>query len=229
MIVFLLVVLHVPGLISAQSVGPGLLKKGYTLEQYSHKDLKQWAAYGIGGMEANHGQTAMYELEGSLGYMLVSPESYRSRTIISYEVMALTAGTVLIVEMAAHNRDDLSLDLEADYDGNVRYLFENVSMYMFAFHNAAHNKTGPFVRKYPLPGGESLVSAAKNLMQVGKYHHVEIGVEGGKLWFRLDGKMVWKVEDPTPIQGGKVILRIRGTAREKASCLIKNLKIYSKD
>ena len=38
---------------------------------------------------------------------------------------------------------------------------------MLAFHNVAHNKNGPFVRKYPLPGKEPLITAKKNVFEVG--------------------------------------------------------------
>ena len=77
---------------------------------------------------------------------------------------------------------------------------------MFAFHNAAHNKNGPFVRKYPEPGGEPLIQAKKNAFEVGKYHHVEIGLEEGKIWFVVDGKKVFKLKDETYHKGGKVIM-----------------------
>lgn len=203
-------------------------KSGYQVENITLKKLKKWTSHGKGMLEKNHGQAVMHETEGSLGFMLVSPQSYGNHTIVSYDVMALNPATVLVVELAAHNSGDKGLELDGDYDGNVKYLFEHVPMYMFAFHNAAHNKTGPFVRKYPFPGGEPLASTSANLMHAGKYYHVELGMEGDALWFALDGRRIWTVRDPEPYTGGKVILRIRGTAHETASCLVKNLKIYSK-
>ena len=204
-------------------------KKGYKVEEFTHKELKKWEAFGLGAIEGNHGQTVMHETIGSLGYMLVSPETYGENVIVSYDIMTLNPATVLVVEMAAHNRDNFDLKLATDYDGNVKYLFKNINMYMFAFHNAAHNKTGPFVRKYPEPGNEALIEAKKNVLKVGKYHHVEIGMEEGEIWFKVDGKKIFKVKDEVYHKGGKVILRIRGTAHELASCIMKNVKIYSKD
>jgi hypothetical protein len=215
--------------VRGQSMNSRWEKEGYKVESFGHKDLAAWDAHGMGAIEANHGQSVMHESPGSLGYMLVSPESYGKNAIVSFDVLTLNPATVLIVEMAAHTGPDFDLKLEADYDGNVNYLKKNVHMYMFAFHNAAHNKTGPFVRKYPEPGSEPLVAATKNVMQLGKYHHVELGVEQGALWFIIDGKRIWKVDDPAPYKGGKVILRIRGTAHETASCIIKNLNIFQKD
>jgi hypothetical protein len=224
-----LLISHLLVPLKGQTMNAPWVKKGYNVESFGHKDLAEWNAYGIGANEANHGQTVMHESAGSLGYMLVSPKSYGKNTIVSFDVLTLNAATVLVVEMAAHNSPNFDLNLEAGYDGNVKYLFENVQMYMFAFHNAAHNKKGPFVRKYPEPGTEPLAAASKNMMQVGKYHHVEMGIEEGELWFKIDGKRVWKTRDQEYHKGGKVILRIRGTAHETASCIIKNLNIYHKD
>tara|TARA_B100000809_G_scaffold152662_1_gene150016 strand:- start:1032 stop:1739 length:708 start_codon:yes stop_codon:yes gene_type:complete len=211
----------------AQSTNQTVNKNGYKVEEFTHKDLKEWETFGLGSIEANHGQTIMHETKGSLGYMIVSSEIYKENVIVSYDVMTLNPATVLIVEMAAHNNDHFDLKLDASYDGNVKYLFENINMYMFAFHNAAHNKNGPFVRKYPKPGTTPLSEAKKNVLDVGKYHHVEIGMEEGKIWFKVDGKKIFKVKDATYHKGGKVIFRIRGTGHELASCIIKNLKIYS--
>jgi len=225
--IILLVILFITGSLLAQSTRDWS-KKGYTSEAFEYKDLAAWVSYGRGAIEANHGQTVMYETKGSLGYMLVSPKSYGESTIVSFDVMTLNAATVLVVELAAHNDDNLNLTFDSDYDGKVQYLFDHIKMYMFAFHNAAHNKKGPFVRKYPEPGTEPLAAASKHVMDVGKYHHVEIGMDKETLWFKANGKRVWKVKDPNYYKGGKFIFRIRGTAHETASCIIKDLVIKSK-
>ena len=53
-------------------------------------------------------------------------------------------------------------------------------------------------------------------------------MEQGKIWFKVDGKNVFGVKDEHYDKGGKMRLRIRGTGHELASCILKNLKIYSK-
>lgn len=198
-------------------------------DSFTHNDLEKWSAYGLGKIEANHKQTVMWEEDGAVGYMLVSPKSYSGDVMISYDIMAMNAASVLIVELNAHDSSDFDLDIPSDYDGNVKYLFENVNMYMFAFHNAAHNKQGPFVRKWPKPGATPLKAAKQNVLEVGKYHHIELGIKNGFLYFKADGKRVFKVKDESPYEGGRVILRIRGTAQEMASCIIKNLEITASD
>lgn len=216
------------GHIVAQTVKYESDIKGYKVEEFSHKDLKKWGAFGFGDIDKNHKQTLMFETDGSLGYMLVSPESYGENVVLSYDVMAINAATVLVVEMAAHNRSNHDLSIDSGYDGNVKYLFENVNMYMFAFHNAVHNKNGPFVRKYPEPGSEPLFAAKKNVFEVGKYYNVKIGMEQGKIWFKVNGKKIFKIRDNEHYKGGKIILRVRGTGHELGACIIKNVKVYSK-
>ena len=206
------------------------LDAGYKVEEFTVKDLLKWEVWGT-GIVANggHSQLIMSEKDSSKGVMIVSPKSYKNNVVLSYDVMALRPATVLIVELLANNNKDYELKLPQDYDGNVEYLFKNVQMYMFAFQNAAHNKPGPFIRKYPMPGTKPLVEVDQQYMQSGIYYNIEVGKNGEKLFLKVDGKPVLETIDTAPIQGGKILLRIRGTAHEVASCLIRNVKIYSRE
>ncbi len=206
------------------------LNSNYKVEEFSHKDLLDWESWGKGIVaNGSHGQLIMSETDGSKGIMIMSPAIYGKNVVLSYDVMILRPATVLIVELLAHNTGDHDLNLPDDYDGNVEYLFKNITMYMFAFHNAAHNKPGPFIRKYPLPGSEPLVKEDEQHMQSGIYYNVELGKTDNKLFMKIDGKTVIETTDPDPIEGGKILIRIRGTAHETASCLIRNVKIYSRE
>lgn len=212
--------MFLPGTLMCQTV-----QDNSSFMELSDKDLLKWDEYGYGTRQGDHGQLLMSETDNSKGYMIVSPQTFGKEVRMSYDIMAMNAASVLVVELAAHKDDNLGLAFEESYNGNVKYMFDNLNMYMFAFHNAAHNKNGPFVRKWPVPGSEPLVKATSNVIQVGKYHHVELGIEDGFLFFEVDGKLVWNVEDPNPYEGGNVILRVRGTGPIKGACLIKNLKI----
>jgi len=205
-------------------------EENLNLEEFSHKDLMKWESWGTGIVgSGSHGQLIMSETDSSKGIMIESPAIYRKNVVLSYDVMILRPATVLIVELLAHNTTDHDLELPDDYDGNVQYLFKNVAMYMFAFHNAAHNKPGPFIRKYPEPGTEPLAEDDEQHMQSGIYYNVELGKTDNKLFLKIDGKTVIETTDPDPIEAGKILIRIRGTAHETASCLIRNVKIYSKE
>lgn len=204
-------------------------KHGYQVEKFSPKDLLKWEIQGS-GIVANggHDQLIMSETDGSKGIMIVSPRIYGQNVILSYDVMTLRPASVLIVEMLAHNTENWDLKFPDEYDGNVNYMFDNVSMYMVAFHNAPHNKPGPFIRKYPLPGNEPLVKAEKRYLYPGIYYSVEVGKEENNIWLKIDGQKVLETSDPESYRAGKIIIRIRGTAHEVASCLVRNVKIYSK-
>ena len=54
---------------------------------------------------------------------------------------------------------------------------------MIAFHNAAHNKSGPFIRKYPEPGKEPLVKSIQPSKHSGRYYNIEIGKIEDRLFF----------------------------------------------
>jgi hypothetical protein len=206
-----------------------LQNEGYQLEKYSAKDLTKWEVQGIGIVaRESHDQLIMSESEGSKGIMIVSPKVYDQNVILSYDVMTLRPATVLVVEMSAFNQENFDLKFPPNYDGNVKYMFDNVKMYMLAFHNAPHNKPGPFLRKYPTPGMEPIAETDKRYLYPGIYYHVEAGKEENTIWLKIDGKKVLETSDPESYKGGKLIIRIRGTGHEVASCLIRNVMIYSK-
>jgi hypothetical protein len=102
----------------------------------------------------------------------------------------------------------------------------NKDNYFYAFRNAPHGFP-PFIRKYPVPGNDALVTASENFMVPGVYYSIEAGRMGNKLWLSVDGKKIIEAEDKSMLPGGHIAFRIRGTAGYKAACLIKDLEIYS--
>ena len=204
-----------------------LTREGYKLDTVSEKDLLKWKAFGQGIKAINHGQLIISEKQGSKGYMLVSPASYNKDVVMSFDVMSLNPATVLIVEMFASNKNGGQLEFPEGYDGNLKFLFNELDMYMIAFHNAAHNKPGPFIRKFPEPGMEPLAMAKKHALNTGVFHRVELERKGNIIWLKVDGKKKVVATDSGQLLAGKMILRIRGTAQEHASCIIRNMQIYS--
>jgi len=55
-----------------------------------------------------------------------------------------------------------------------------------------------------------------------------VGREKDHIWLAIDGEKVIEAIDPDPLGEGHFSFRIRGTAGETASCLIKNVKIYTR-
>ena len=133
----------------------------------------------------------------------------------------------MVINMSSTMRESSSLVFPPSSDGNVKYLFDNLNMYMFVYHNAAHNKPGPFIRRYPLPGREPIVSLFNE--QHTPVRCITLKREkNNKLWFKVDGKLVLETTDFEAHTQGKITLRIREKAFKHAGTIIKNMKIYSK-
>ncbi len=205
-----------------------LINKGYSVEKFSPKQLKKWETYGEGKLAINHDQLVMSEIEGSKGFMIVSPKIYGENVVISYDVLVLRAASVLVTDLAVSSSLDGKLEFPKNYDGNVKHMFSSLNLYMMIAHNAAHNKSGPFIRRYPLPGNYPLVESKKHVISTDRYFHVEAGKEQTRLWYKINDHTIVETEDPNPHNKGKVIIRVRGTAHEIASVLLKNIKIYKK-
>ncbi|MEN8116562.1 MAG: hypothetical protein ABFS16_06255 [Bacteroidota bacterium] len=193
--------------------------------KYSPKDLESWQALGVGNGFVTHGQFFMEEVEGSKGFMILSPEKYGD-VVLRYEVMTLNAATVLV---AILNASDIGKSTELtikENSDNFGFWTKEVEDYMFGFRVMAHNST-PFLRKHPVEQGKNGVIglAVNDVMQTGWRHKVECGKKGSRLWLKIDGNTIIDVTDDNPLQAGKIAIRVRGTANEPGKCMVRNLEI----
>ena len=200
----------------------------YTKETVSADDLANWNFQGLGkAFNAGGNQFCLMEADSTFGVVLISPKAYDGDVIVRYKTLALTTPTVMVFMHSASNiGSDEDLTIPEDYNGNMGFWMTNCENYFYAFKNASHNFT-PFIRKYPVPGNESLVSAKENFMVPGKYYAIEIGRIDNTLWLSIDGKKILETTDDTIYNGGYLAFRLRGTAGFKAACLIKDMEIYS--
>jgi len=195
------------------------------VQKYSSQDLDSWQKVGVGNGFVTHGQFYMEEMEGSKGFMILSPEKYKD-VIVRYEVMTLNPATVLVAMLNASdigNSNDIILKENSDSFGFWTRETEN---YMFGFRVMAHNST-PFVRKHPAAQGEKGIIglAEKDVMYPGWRHLVECGRKGNQVWLKIDGETLIDVTDKKPPEAGRIILRVRGTAGDLGKCMIRNLEI----
>ncbi len=201
-----------------------LLSTSARAESVSADDLDTtWNFHGMGLKKAERGMLYMEEAPGSQGVMIVSPEPYPANIQVTYEVMPMTAASVCVLVLSASDSGDgTSLTLPADYDGSMGHWIQNIKNYFFAFHNASHNRP-PFARRFP---EKTLIGEhPKNVMMSGKFHTIEAGRQNGKLWLKIDGKLVIEGRDPDPLGPGHLAFRIRGLSEAPASCLIRNVVI----
>ncbi len=197
-------------------------------KEYSPQDLEKWVTIGEGNGFVTHGQFFMEEVEGSKGFMLLSPEKYND-VIVRYEVMTLNPATVLVALLNASDigaTTDLTLAENSDSFG---FWTSQVEDYMFGFRVMAHNST-PFLRKHPAEAGQNsqIGLAEEDVMHSGWRHKVELGKEGKRLWMKIDGKTIIDVTDENPLKEGKIAIRVRGTASELGKCMMRNLEIEGK-
>ncbi|NOR74885.1 MAG: DUF1080 domain-containing protein [Draconibacterium sp.] len=197
-----------------------------TVTKYSPKDLESWQSLGDGKGYVTHGQFMMEEVDGSIGFMIFSPEKYND-VILRYEVMTMNPATVLVALLNASDKgNSTDLIITDDNKGSFGHWTKEAEDYMFGFRVMAHNST-PFLRKHPAPeGGKSGIGLAeKNVMQSGWRHTVEIGKKGSRLWLKIDGETLIDVTDNKPLDAGKISLRVRGTAGILGKSMIRNLEI----
>ncbi len=194
--------------------------------KYSPADLEDWQTLGDGKAYATHGQFMMEEVEGSIGFMIFSPEKYED-VVLRYEVMTMNPATVLVALLnASAVGENTDLLIEDDNRGSFGFWANEAQDYMFGFRVMAHNST-PFLRKHPAPEGESagIGLAEKHVMHSGWRHTVECGKKGSRLWLKIDGETLIDVSDEQPLGAGTIALRVRGTGSDLGKSMIRNLEI----
>lgn len=189
--------------------------------------LMNWSFYGVGVAKVDHQQVYLKEYTNSVGVTLLSPKPYDGNIVMRYKLMPLTAATVCVAMLNVHNNEDYNLEIPDYYNGYVQFWTLESSGYFFAFHNMAHNQP-PFVRRCDKVNNSNikLQTATENAMTESKYYDIEVGKKNNRVWLKVNNEIVLDVKDTSATyEKGYLALRIRGTADELASCLIKDLEI----
>jgi hypothetical protein len=205
---------------------PSYIDNINNVQEITADELMAWDMTGKGQLSAVNRQVYLAESQGSAGVLLTSPTKYGYDLVVSYDVMALRPGTVLVTLLSLSNKEDGGLQFDEDYDANLRYIMNSTNAYMIAFLNSPHNRY-PFINRFPAKNNP-LVEDKRSHMQPGVYYHIDVGREKDHIWLAIDGEKIIEAVDPDPLGEGHFSFRIRGTAAETASCLIRNVKIYSR-
>jgi len=172
-------------------------------------------------------QTCLKEFDETKGVMLVSPKVYSGDVVVRFKILGLTPATVVAVILSGSDMgESQELSIPENCDGDFSLWYGYKDNYFFVFKNVLHNAT-PFGRKNALPG-EILISANNTMMIAGLYYDIEVGRKKNKLWLSINDELAFEVDDESPLSGGHIALRIRGTAGFKGAGLFKDLMIYSK-
>jgi hypothetical protein len=205
---------------------PTYIDNIYNVQEITAETLMNWDMTGKGQLSAVNKQVYLAETQGSAGVLLTSPIKYGIDLVVSYDVMALRPGTVLVALLSLSNSGNGGLKFEDSYDANLKYIANSTNAYMIAFLNAPHHRS-PFINRFPAKKNP-LVEDDRSHMQPGLYYHIDVGREKDHIWLAIDGEKIIEAVDPDPLGEGHFSFRIRGTANETASCLIRNVKIYTR-
>lgn len=189
--------------------------------------LDDWQFLGKGFTAQADGGVLLSEYPGSAGVMLINPDVRRCGTQLQFDVLPMNPESVLVVMMAASEPGPgKSLRLPASYDGSIGHLLNDTEAYFFAFHNAAHNRT-PFVRKHPFDRATSadLATFPNNVLTT-QWHEIEVVHScDGSLRLAVDSNTIIEANDIELLQGGQIVLRLRGTKTHTAAALFRNVSI----
>lgn len=195
------------------------------------RELSQWFTLDKGKTSIDGDALVMEETAGADGYFLISPEAYSGDYVISYQVRAMSESSVLITLFSASqpaNPDGLKLPAKDSTPQEFWTWRSNMQHYNLTFNNSSHGLS-PFFFKNLSPLSRGFYDRLpENIATVGKWHAVEIGKKGSRIWFKMDGKEYFNVQDCDPLRAGHLIFRISGTTGEKvilAKAAIKDLSI----
>lgn len=202
-------------------------------EKISPKELSTWKTLDKGKSTLKDDALIIEETEGANGYFLISPKSYKGDFVVRYKVKALSESSVIITLFFASQKENIGeLILPASEAPSEEFWKwrSNMQHYNLTFNNRSHNYKPFFLKNLsPLSRGfyETLPD---NITQVGQWYEVEIGKKDNRLWFNLDGKTHFDIEDCNPLKEGHLIFRISGTTGEEtilAKIALKDIVIRS--
>ena len=183
----------------------------------------EWAMYGDGIKKVKNNILCLEEKKHSKGAVLVSPDVYEQRVVLSFEIMPVSPLTVINIILAASDREfNDKLFMPRNYEGNLKFWKNRVNSYIFTFGNSAANSL-PNLGKYPEK--KILIVAENNVLKPGVFNKVEIGRRRDKFWLIINGEELFKFDDNHEHKDGKIAIRIHGLFGEKGMCLIRKISI----
>lgn len=211
-------------LLVATGLAPGAT--GKTAGPTTEALVRDWSFYGQGEAKMFRDMVYLGEAGNSKGAMVVSPEALPADYRVRFDVLPLGAATVVVLYGSIVPDGNPGTDpVPSGYDGDLVALFDVTEGLFAAFHNAAHNRT-PFVARV---GAEKrfgmLGEFGEPVMWTGRWSEVEFVKEGRNVRLVIDGEPVVEARTNADLPPGRFSFRVRGTAGEPASCLIRDVRI----
>ncbi|WP_422862018.1 family 16 glycoside hydrolase [Flagellimonas sp. W118] len=186
-------------------------------ELITPEQLSKWQTFDKGKSTVNGNELIVEETKGSDGYFLISPNILKKDFILKYMVKALSESTVLInLFSVTQNQGDQTFELPPNTSTpqEVWQWRTEMKHYNLTFNNRSHG-IKPFFFKNNSPYSRGFhENLPGNIMETGEWNSIEIGKKENRLWFKLNDKIYFNVEDCEPLGEGRLIFRISGTTGE---------------
>ncbi|WP_340200674.1 family 16 glycoside hydrolase [Ascidiimonas sp. W6] len=203
-------------------------------EEITPEELATWQTFDKGKSTVEDDMLIIEEIEGSDGYFLISPKQFETDFTLTYKVKALSESTVLITLFSVLQEGDNSNFSVPAVSATPQEVWDwrsGMKHYNVTINNRSHGITPFFFKNVPPRSRGFNERLQQNIMEIGQWYDVEIGKKENRLWFKLDGKLFFDVEDSDPYKKGRLIFRISGTTGEKvifAKAAFKNIVISYK-
>lgn len=186
-------------------------------ELISPEQLSNWQTFDKGKSTVEDNMLIVEETDGSDGYFMISPNFIKKDFILTYKVKALSESTVLInlFSVTQDQADEtFLLPPKTSTPQEVWQWRTKMKHYNITFNNRSHG-IKPFFFKNNSPYSRGFhENLPGNIMEVGEWYSVELGKKDDRLWFKLNDKTYFNVEDCNPLGEGRLIFRISGTTGE---------------
>lgn len=182
------------------------------------EELATWQTFDKGKSAVQGDELIVEETKGSDGYFMISPKKYPSDFKLNYKVKAMSESTVLITLFSVlqdNGTEGFQLPAETATPRDVSNWRSEMEHYNLTINNRSHGITPFFFKNVPPSSRGFNEKLQENIMEVGQWYDVEIGKQKNRLWFKLNGKKFFDVEDADPYKKGRLIFRISGTTGEK--------------
>lgn len=206
-------------------------QKNTIQEKITPKEMASWLTFDKGKTTIEGDVLIVEEVEGSDGYFLISPKIYPKDFTLTYKVKAMSESTVLINLFSVlqdSKSDEFLLPPVISTPSEVWQWRSSMQHYNLTFNNRSHGITPFFFKNSPTKPRGFDEKLKENIVEVGAWYVVEIGKKDNRIWFKLNNKLIFDVEDKNPFEGGRLIFRISGTTGKKvifAKAALKDIMI----
>ncbi|PQJ80358.1 family 16 glycoside hydrolase [Polaribacter porphyrae] len=188
------------------------------VEKINAQELNKWQTFDKGKKTIKGNEIIIEETEGSNGYFLISPKIYDKDFTLNYKVKAMSESTVLITLFSVLQNTASTIFTLPKENATPRQVWDwrsSMKHYNLTINNKSHrNKPFFFKNNSKLSKGFN-ERLANNIMEVGKWYTVEIGKKNNRIWFKLNDKLYYDIQDCNPLKKGRIIFRISGTNGDK--------------